>query len=118
MTRLRELNNLLLERNASPDISQALELEELSRSVPKLISILPDVLCNHSDPRHNAALVEMISGMMRQLDLVRPLALVCLHFGRYVNLALTTAGVTVAIPSSANVGWWNCEVASYTFGRL
>jgi len=75
MTRLRELNALVLEHNSLPDLAQVSELEELARSVPKLISILPDVLRNHSDPRHNAALVEMISGMMKQLDLLRPLAL-------------------------------------------
>ena len=63
-----------------PDAAQALELEELSRSIPKLIGILPDVLRDRSDPRHNVALSEMISRLTAELDAVQPLALVSATF--------------------------------------
>lgn len=77
MTRLPELHAQITETDAVPDASQALELDELARSVPKLIEILPDVLRNRDDPRHSAALAEMIGGLMFRLDRVKPLALVC-----------------------------------------
>jgi nuclear pore complex protein Nup98-Nup96 len=76
MTHLPELQTDLSGVNASPDSAQALELEDLTRSIPKLIDILPDVLRNRDDPRHNAALAEMIGGLMSMLDKVKPLALV------------------------------------------
>ncbi|KII87791.1 hypothetical protein PLICRDRAFT_699296 [Plicaturopsis crispa FD-325 SS-3] len=75
MNRLPELHAQLSEHDAVPDASQALELEELTRSIPKLIGILPDVLRDRADPRHNAALAEMIAGLMLRLDKVKPLAL-------------------------------------------
>ena len=79
MTRLPELHAQITETDAVPDASQAAELDELARSVPKLIEILPNVLRNgDGDPRHNAALAEMIGGLMFRLDRVKPLALVCL----------------------------------------
>lgn len=59
-----------------PDAAQAEELEELSRSIPKLIGVLPDALRDRSDPRHNVALSEMISKLTFELDAVQPLALV------------------------------------------
>jgi nuclear pore complex protein Nup98-Nup96 len=84
MTRLPELYEQLQEGDAVPDASQALELDELVRSVPKLIGILPDVLRDRSDVRHNAALAEMIAGLVVVLDKVQPLALVCVFFFEYV----------------------------------
>lgn len=75
MTRLPEL----IEEHADdalPDASQSTEIDELARSVPKLIGILPDVLRNTWDPRHPAALSVMIAGLVAQVDKVRPLALV------------------------------------------
>jgi nuclear pore complex protein Nup98-Nup96 len=75
MTRLPEL----LEEQADdalPDASQSDEIDELARSIPKLIGILPDVLRNTWDPRHPAALSVMIAGLVAQVDKVRPLGLV------------------------------------------
>ena len=80
MTRLPELDAQITETGAVADVSQATELDELARSIPKLVEILPDVLRNRDDPRHNAALAEMIGGLMFRLDRVRPLALVCCDF--------------------------------------
>jgi nuclear pore complex protein Nup98-Nup96 len=63
--------------NVAPDATtQSSEIDDLIRSVPRLISILPDVLSNSRDPRHSAALSVMIGGLVAQVDRVRPLALV------------------------------------------
>lgn len=77
MTRLPELQAEQA-NDAVADASQATEIDELARSVPKLIGILPDVLRNTSDVRHRAALSEMVAGLVAQVDKVRPLALVSL----------------------------------------
>ncbi len=74
MIRLPELQASLEEVNAVPDTAQATELEELTRSVPKLITLLPSVLPDRSDIRYNAAISEMIAGLTLRLDKVRPLA--------------------------------------------
>ncbi|KAF8888568.1 nuclear protein 96-domain-containing protein [Infundibulicybe gibba] len=63
------------DRMAVPDASHMLELEELTRSVPKLIGILPDVMRDRSNPKHNAALAEMMAGLVSNVDKVKPLAL-------------------------------------------
>ncbi|KDQ58796.1 hypothetical protein JAAARDRAFT_34652 [Jaapia argillacea MUCL 33604] len=75
MNRLPELHAQMSDVDAIPDAAQALELEELTRLVPRLIAILPDVLRDRTDPRHNVAVAEMISGLMNRLDKVKPLAL-------------------------------------------
>lgn len=74
MGRLPELQASLEEVDAVPDVAQAAELEELTRSVPKLIALLPEVLPDRSDARLNAAISEMITGLTQRLDKVRPLA--------------------------------------------
>ncbi|KAI0696840.1 nuclear protein 96-domain-containing protein [Cytidiella melzeri] len=74
MTRLPELRERL-DTLTAPDAADAAEIEELTRSVPKLIQQLPDVLVEHSDIRHRAALAEMISGLTSRLDQLRPLVL-------------------------------------------
>lgn len=79
MTRLPELKDRM-DDDAVPDASEALELEEFARTIPKLIGILPDLLRERTDPRHNVALAEMVSGLTACLDKVRPLALVRSHF--------------------------------------
>ena len=75
MTRLPELQASLDDASAVPD-AQASEMEDLVRSIPKLIDMLPDVLRNRDDPRHNAALADMIAELFLKLDKVKPLALV------------------------------------------
>ncbi|EMD35444.1 hypothetical protein CERSUDRAFT_106804 [Gelatoporia subvermispora B] len=75
MTRLPELRDHFAETNAVPDAAEAAELEQLARSVPQLISILPDVLLDRCDPRHNAALAEMTANLAHRLDQVKPLAI-------------------------------------------
>jgi nuclear pore complex protein Nup98-Nup96 len=78
MTRVPELHGRIQEEeeNAVPDASEAMELAELVRQIPKLIGILPDVLRDRTDPRHSAALAVMISGLMLHLDRIQPLSLV------------------------------------------
>lgn len=75
MTRIPELHASLTE-SAVPDAVEEQELDNFTRTVPRLINILPDVLSNPSDPRHKVALAEMISGLTAVLDIVKPLALV------------------------------------------
>ncbi|THH21138.1 hypothetical protein EW146_g347 [Bondarzewia mesenterica] len=74
-TRMPELRTHVLDPETVPDASQADELEELTKSIPKLIHILPNVLRDRSNPRHNVALSDMISELTRELDSVQPLAL-------------------------------------------
>ena len=57
-----------LDGNVVPDASEAHEFEELTRSVPKLIGILPDVLRDRGDARHNVALAGMVSDLTVALD--------------------------------------------------
>ena len=79
MTRLPELREYLDDVDAVPDAAYAAEVEELTRSVPKMITMLPNILRDRSDIRHNAALAEMISGLTLRLDQLRPLAVSLLH---------------------------------------
>lgn len=59
-----------LDEDAVPDASETQELEDLTRSVPKLVGILPDVLRDRGDPRHNVALASMVSDLTAALDQV------------------------------------------------
>ncbi len=74
MVRLPELRERLEDVDASSDDTIAIEVEELTRSVPKLIGVLADALRDRADVRHNAAVAEMISGLTLRLDQLRPLA--------------------------------------------
>ena len=65
-----------LDENAVPDASEAHELEELTRGVPKLIGILPDVLRDRGDARHNVTLARMVSDLAVALDQVNSQVLV------------------------------------------
>lgn len=65
-----------LDESAVPDASESLELEELTRNVPKLIGILPDVLRDRGDARHNVALTGMVSDLTVALDAVNSQVLV------------------------------------------
>ncbi|KIK96637.1 hypothetical protein PAXRUDRAFT_825734 [Paxillus rubicundulus Ve08.2h10] len=78
MTRLPELH-ISLSDAATPDAVEEQEFESLTRSIPRLISILPDVLSSQTDPRHKVALAEMVSGLTAILDQVKPLALAQSH---------------------------------------
>ena len=73
MTRLPELRERL-EDMPHPSEGLGAEVEELTRSVPKLIGVLSDALRDRSDVRHKAALAEMISGLTSRLDQLRPLS--------------------------------------------
>ncbi|TFY79572.1 hypothetical protein EWM64_g4439 [Hericium alpestre] len=74
-TRVPELLAEVLDAASVPDASQASELEEFARMIPRLVGILPDILRDRTDPRHNTALAEMIAGLTRELDKIDPLAL-------------------------------------------
>jgi len=72
---LPELREQVQDPDVVPDAAQAAELDELTRSIPRLLTALPDLLRDRSDPRHNAALAEMTENLVRELDLTRPLSL-------------------------------------------
>ncbi|KAJ8472744.1 hypothetical protein ONZ45_g16544 [Pleurotus djamor] len=57
------------------DAVQATEIDDISRSAARLIGLLPDVLCRRKDVRHNAALAEVVAGLVTAVERVRPLAL-------------------------------------------
>lgn len=90
MTRLPELHVSLSEA-AVPDAVEVQELETLTRSIPKLIGILPDVLSSSSDPRHKVALAEMISGLTAVLDQVKPLALVSHRSDTFTSILIANS---------------------------
>jgi nuclear pore complex protein Nup98-Nup96 len=75
MTRLPEL---VQDSETWQDGSHLAELEELARSIPKLIGQLPTIVRDPADARHNVAVATMITGLTRQLDKAMPLALVSL----------------------------------------
>ena len=73
MTRMPELREYLDESDMA-DNAYTSEVDELTRSVPKMIGLLPSILRDRSDMRHNSALAEMIAGLTLRLDQLRPLA--------------------------------------------
>lgn len=73
MTRVPEL---MQDLRTSREASQVTELEELTRSIPKLIGILPALVRDQVDVGQTVAVATMISGLTRQLDNALPLALV------------------------------------------
>ncbi|KAJ7695132.1 nuclear protein 96-domain-containing protein [Mycena rosella] len=76
VTRLPELQEELSqeqELHAVPALEE--EVDELARNASKLIGILPDALRDRSDPRHNAALADMIGALVKMVDKVRPFTL-------------------------------------------
>lgn len=95
MIRLLELTEEQVD-DTIPDAAQSTEIDELARRVLKLIGILPDVLRNTWDPRHPAALSVMISGLVAQVDKVRPLALVSVFFAFLARRILSHCVVTGA----------------------
>ena len=76
LTRLPQLRELLVQGDGTLPADEAAELDQFSRSVPKLVSMLPEVLPDRSNVRHNAAVAEMTSKLVHHLDRTRPLAIV------------------------------------------
>lgn len=60
------------------DVAAAQETDDLTRRVPKIISILPDVFYRSrtSDPRHAAAAEEMVKNLLTTTENAKPIALV------------------------------------------
>lgn len=75
VTRLPELHEEQLQ-DAVPDAVHAVEIEDLTRKIPKIIGILPDLLYNKADMRHKAALAEMTETLVGLMDKMKPLAVV------------------------------------------
>ncbi|KAI0716436.1 nuclear protein 96-domain-containing protein [Earliella scabrosa] len=75
LIRLPQLRERLVQGDGVLNAEEAAELDQLSRSVPKLISMLPDVLPDRANVRHSAALTEMTNQLVYHLDRTRPLAI-------------------------------------------
>ncbi|KAI0631003.1 nuclear protein 96-domain-containing protein [Trametes polyzona] len=75
LTRLPQLRERLVQGDGTVDEDETAELDQLSRSVPKLVSVIPDVLPDRSNVRHTAAAAEMTNQLVRHLDQIRPLAI-------------------------------------------
>ncbi|TFK32347.1 nuclear protein 96-domain-containing protein [Crucibulum laeve] len=67
--------------SAIPDASQLQAIDDLTRRVPNLIGILPDVLYRSrmNDARHVAALEEMVKGLLSILKRSKPIVLTQIH---------------------------------------
>lgn len=91
MTRMPKLREILDDVDAVPDAAHAAEVEEITRTVPKMIGMLPDVLRDRADIRHKAALAEMIAGLTLRLDQLRPLAVSSVSVMRALAVGLTLA---------------------------
>lgn len=82
MTRLPELldsvHEELDEGDVVPDVSQADQIERLSRQIPKIIAILPDIFQRNrtTDDRHIAAVEEMTKDLLKLVEKAQPLLLV------------------------------------------
>lgn len=96
-----------LEPDAVPDAMRAKELDDLVRGIPRLISLLPDVLtlarsgskggsrANRTDAaqlklKHQVALHEMTARLVKVVDRVRPNAMVRKFFIQYSSFLYTT----------------------------
>lgn len=112
MTRLPELYDQLAEESgrqgAIPDASQQDEIEDLSRRVPRLIGILPDVLhgSRKLDDRHPAALEEMVNGLLGVVERANPLVLVGVFPFFFADLLMQS--IVVSNPATGH-GGWSCQ---------
>ncbi|KAF8962583.1 nuclear protein 96-domain-containing protein [Flammula alnicola] len=81
MTKLPKLLDDVLAENeegeAVPDSVQAEEIDNLSKRVPRIIALLPDILhrSRANDPRHVAALEEMTKDLLKLVERAQPLLL-------------------------------------------
>lgn len=73
MTRLPELLAEHQDPSTIPDAAQASQVEELVRSIPRLLNLLPDIFYERwpEDVRIKVALSEMVKGLVRILDRVK-----------------------------------------------
>ena len=85
MTKLPELLESVREEidegDVVPDVAQTDEIERLSRQIPKIIAILPDIFQRNrtTDDRHVAALEQMTKDLLKLLEKAQPLLLVCFN---------------------------------------
>ncbi|KAG6844478.1 hypothetical protein H0H87_006614 [Tephrocybe sp. NHM501043] len=69
---MTHLPDLLAEEDSIADAEQSTQFDDLIKSVPRLIGILPDVLKEGPDPRHGAALTEIVAGLVGQVKKYAP----------------------------------------------
>lgn len=83
LTRLPKLQDQIEDDNedgrpAVTDAAVGQEIDDLTRRVPRIIGILPDVFYRSwaSDPRHTAATEEMVKNLLAVTEKAKPIALV------------------------------------------
>lgn len=84
LTRLPKLQDQIDDDNedaeepAVPDVAVAQEIDDLTRRVPRIIEILPDVFYRSwtSDRRHVASTEEMVKSLLAVTEKTKPIALV------------------------------------------
>lgn len=91
MTRLPDLREPMEDGTVINNPVLRSEIDELIRNVPRLIRILPDVLRDRTDMRHNAALSLMTTGLQTRMDQVAPRSLVVCSLLRFARPELTHA---------------------------
>ncbi|KAH9941590.1 nuclear protein 96-domain-containing protein [Epithele typhae] len=75
LTRLPQLRDRILQGDGMLTEDETADLEHYARAVPKMLNILPDVLPDRSNVRHNAAVTEMTNKLVYHLDRTKPLAI-------------------------------------------
>lgn len=64
------------EADAVPDAIRNAQFDDLIKTVPRIIELLPDLFREGSDPRHRIALTEMVAGLVGQVKKYAPTVLV------------------------------------------
>lgn len=115
MTRLPKLLDDVAAENdeaeVMPDAARSQEIETMSKQIPRLISLLPDILHRNraTDPRHVAALEEMTKELLKLVERAQPLLLVRAHTDIPNNHNNLTNLIYSTVPNSTTdpgcVGW-------------
>lgn len=114
MTRLPKLLDDIAAENDEaetlPDAARSQEIETLSKQIPRLISLLPDILHRNraTDPRHVAALEEMTKELLKLVERAQPLLLVSTfrytrNHNNLMNLIYST--VPNSTTDLGRIGW-------------
>ncbi|KAG6908251.1 hypothetical protein DXG01_005585 [Tephrocybe rancida] len=69
---MTHLPGLVAEADTDADAEQSTQFDDLIKNVPRLIGLLPNVLREGPDPRHGAALTEMVAGLVGQVKKYAP----------------------------------------------
>ena len=91
MTRLPQLLDAVAadgDEEAYPDASQAEEIDDLTKRIPKIIAVLPEILhrSRSTDARHPAALEEITKDLLKITERVKPMLLVSVSSSVFITV--------------------------------